>query len=111
VNHNFNVEHTIRQRMLIRCKQLNFISELPSRCRQFNFSNESQSHCRTHNLAANVNSLQTTQFQRICKQYNFKTHNLTDSSISAANYKFAADYTTSAGNQNLLQYTQFGSEC
>jgi hypothetical protein len=42
---------------------------------------------------------------------NFETHNSTDNSISAANYKFATDYTTSAGNQNLLQYTQFGSEC
>jgi hypothetical protein len=49
-----------RQRMLIRCKQLNSGNESQIRCKQYNFGSESQIRCRTHNLAANVNSLQIT---------------------------------------------------
>ena len=75
-NHNFAVEHTIQRRMLIRYRQLSFGSksripwrqlsigsESQIRSRQLHFSSESRIRCRTHNLAANANSLQTTQFR------------------------------------------------
>jgi uncharacterized protein YdgA (DUF945 family) len=41
-----------------------FGSELQICCRQYNFGSESQIRWRTHNAAANVNSLQSTQFQQ-----------------------------------------------
>jgi len=40
-----------QQRMLIRCRQLNFSSDSPF-------------HCRAQNSAVNVNSLQTIQFRQ-----------------------------------------------
>jgi hypothetical protein len=92
--------------MLIRYKQLNFSSELPSHCRQFNFGNEFQSHYRTHKSATNVNSLQTTQFrQRITNS--LQTIQFWNTQFGrqlnfSSNYKFVADHTTSAGNQRML---------
>ena len=79
-NHKFVAEHTFRQRMLVRCRKLSFISESQIRNSQLNFGNESQIHCRTHishllfcsesqfccrthNSAANACSLQETQFR------------------------------------------------
>jgi hypothetical protein len=49
--------HTIRQRMLIHCRQLSFDSESKFSCRQYNFVSESQIHYRTHNSAVNAISL------------------------------------------------------
>jgi hypothetical protein len=48
VNHKFAAEHTIRQRMLIRCRQLSLGSESQIRCRQLNFGSESQIHYKIH---------------------------------------------------------------
>jgi hypothetical protein len=50
--------------MLIRCGQLSFDSKSQFHCKQLNFGSESQIRCKTHILAANANSLQTSQFQQ-----------------------------------------------
>ena len=63
-NHNFAAGHTIRQRMLIRCRKLSFGSESQIRSSQLNFDSDSQIRCKTHISTANANPLQTTQFRQ-----------------------------------------------
>ena len=47
VNHKFDVEYTIQQRMLIRCRQLNFDNESQIHCEKLNFDTESQIRYKT----------------------------------------------------------------
>ena len=54
VNHNFTVENTIRQLILIRYRQLSFDRESQIRCNQLNFGSDSQIRCRTHDSVANA---------------------------------------------------------
>lgn len=81
-----------QQRMLIRCGQLDFGSE-------------SQIHYRTKILAANSDSLHTTQFQQQITNLLKTTHTL-----SAAN---ADSLQTTPFQQRMLIRCQhnFGSEC
>jgi len=122
-NTKFAEGHTIRQRMLIQRKQLNFGSEFQIHCRQFNFDSESQFRWRTHNLAVNVNSLQTIQFRQWISnlmrtiQLRQRTLNLLQDTMRqwmlsgcrqfnlGANPKFAAEH-NSAANVNSLQTTK-----
>jgi hypothetical protein len=58
-----------RQRMLIRCRELNFGSKSQIHYRQLNFGNECGFAAENTLSVANADSLQTTQFQqrtRIC---------------------------------------------
>jgi hypothetical protein len=91
-------QYMCMQRKLVRCR-------LPIRerklfhCRQLNFGSESQFHCRTHDSAANVNSLQPTQFrQRITNPLQnaplgSECQFAADDIVSAANHNFTAEHT------------------
>jgi hypothetical protein len=86
---NFAVQHTNRQRILIRCSR-------------FSCGNETEFRCATHKSAANINSLQQVQLRQ---QNRISLRN----TQIGSEYQFAAGGSVAAAKQNFAAQHTIGS--